>query len=191
MDKRIKLTAKQLRLVKRFSELISKMKEEQIGIVSFEYSRDLWFYNKSKVISTDSGWGVGDMCDDWYVRNRKVWITPDYDEIEDSFVDLPVDITVDKDEEWFSLAVEASTKAELEEVEKLEQSQKEFKRKQLQAVIAGCKSEKQKFQKKMEEAMNSEGLPQKGKDYQKRLFTKLIKENDEKIAEAQKELDEL
>jgi hypothetical protein len=47
------------------------------------------------------------------------------------------------------------------------------------------------FQKKMEEAMNSEGLPQKGKDYQKRLFTKLIKENDEKIAEAQKELDEL
>jgi hypothetical protein len=43
----------------------------------------------------------------------------------------------------------------------------------------------------MEEALNSDGLPQKGKDYQKQLYTNKIKDMDAEIASAQKELAEL
>jgi hypothetical protein len=43
----------------------------------------------------------------------------------------------------------------------------------------------------MEEALNSDGLPQKGKDYHKQLYTNRIKDMDSKIADAQKELAEL
>lgn len=189
MDKRIKLTAKQQTLIKRMRELLAKMKDEQLGIISWE--GDLAFYNKSNVIDTEYGWGIGDTTDEWSVEDGKVWIVPDYDELLESLVTIPADITLDREEDWLCLAVEPSTKEEIAAIQKEKDFMKESKRNDLQNTIAECESEKQKCLKKIEKAMNSDGLPQKGKDYQKQLYTNKIKELDNKISNAQKELSEL
>ena len=189
MDKRIKLTAKQLTLIKRMRELITKMKDEHLGIISWE--GDLAFYNKANVIDKKYGWGIGDSTDDWYVEDGKVWIIPDYDELSESVVSINADITIDREDDWLSFAVEPSTKEEIEVLHEQQDGQKEYRRKCLQTTIAEYEAEKNKFLKKMEEALNSDGLPQKGKDYQKQLYTNRIKDMDSKIADAQKELAEL
>ena len=93
--------------------------------------------------------------------------------------------------QWFELAVEPSTKEEIEALHNEEEFLKDYKRKNLQTTIAECEAEKQKYLKKIEDTVNSDGLPQKGKDYQKQLYTNLINELDVKIANAQKELAEL
>lgn len=67
----------------------------------------------------------------------------------------------------------------------------EYKRKNLQNTIVECEAEKQRYLKKIDEVLASEGLPQKGKDYQKKLYTNLIKDLGTKIANAKKELAEL
>ena len=189
MDKRIKLTAKQLTLIKRMRELITKMEDEHLGIISWE--GDLAFYNKANVIDKKYGWGIGDSTDDWYVEDGKVWIIPDYDELSESVVSINADITIDREDDWLSFAVEPSTKEEIEVLHEQQDGQKEYRRKCLQTTIAEYEAEKNKFLKKMEEALNSDGLPQKGKDYQKQLYTNRIKDMDSKIADAQKELAEL
>jgi hypothetical protein len=114
MDKRIKLTAKQLTLVKRLKELLTKMEKEQIGVIYYESFSNLSFYNKSNVIDTDSGWGVGNDCGEWYVQDGKVWISPDFEDFNETDITIPIDITLDSDEDWLVFAVEPSTKEELE-----------------------------------------------------------------------------
>lgn len=189
MDKRIKLTAKQLTLIKRMKELLTKMKEEQLGIVSLE--GNLCFYNKSNVIDTDSGYGVGDDNGDWFVEDGKVWITPEYEELTESEIRIPVDVSLYREEDWLCFAVEPSTQEEMDALTEQGKGVKEERKQYLQQTIAECEAEKQKYLKKIEDALNSDGLPQKGKDYQKQLYTNKIKDLDAKISNAQKVLDEL
>lgn len=189
MDKRIKLTAKQLTLINRLRDLLTKMRDENVGFLFDKEYRSLYFYNKSKVVKTKGGYGVG--CDEWYVDDGKVWITPDWEELEKDSIKIPDDEYIDGEEQWFELAVEPSTKKEINALHKQEDFLKEYRRKSLQTTIAECEAEKQKCLKKIEDALNSDGLPKKGKDYQKKLYTNLIKDLDAKISNAQKELDEL
>lgn len=193
MDKRIRLTAKQKTLIKRLRELLTKMKEEKVGILFDKEDGSLFFYNKSEVVETKGGCFIGSDYNEWYVNDGKVWITPDWEELEKDVVIIPDDAYIDGDgeEQWFELAVEPSTKEEIEALHKEEEFLKDYKRKNLQTTIAECEAEKQKYLKKIEDTVNSDGLPQKGKDYQKQLYTNLINELDVKIANAQKELAEL
>lgn len=193
MDKRIRLTAKQKTLIKRLRELLTKMKEEKVGILFDKEDGSLFFYNKSEVVETKGGCFIGSDYNEWYVNDGKVWITPDWEELEKDVVRIPDDAYIDGDgeEQWFELAVEPSTKEEIEALHKEEEFLKDYKRKNLQTTIAECEAEKQKYLKKIEDTVNSDGLPQKGKDYQKQLYTNLINELDVKIANAQKELAEL
>jgi hypothetical protein len=190
MDKRIKLTAKQLTLINRLRDLLTKMRDENVGFLFDKENSSLYFYNKSNVIGSEGGWGVNDLVD-WSVQDDKVWITPEYEELEKDSVNIPYDEYIDGDEQWFSIAVAPSTKAEIAAIQKHKDFMKEYKRKGLQNTIAECESEKQRCLKKIEEAMNSDGLPKKGKDYQKKLYTNLIKDLETKISNAQKELSEL
>ena len=80
MDKRIKLTAKQQTLIKRMRELLAKMKDENVGILFDKENSSLYFYNKSNVVETEGGWGVGNDYDEWSIQDGKVWITPEYEE---------------------------------------------------------------------------------------------------------------
>lgn len=187
MDKRIKLTAKQQTLINRLRDLLTKMRDENVGFLFDKENSSLYFFNKSNVIGTEGRWGVG--CD--YNECDKVWITPEYEELEEDSVNIPYDDYIDGEEQWFSLAVAPSTKAEIAAIQKHKDFMKECKRKSLQNTIAECESEKQKYLKKIEEALNSDGLPKKGKDYQKKLYTNLIKDLETKIANAQNELAEL
>ena len=193
MDKRIRLTAKQKTLIKRLRELLTKMKEEKVGILFDKEDGSLFFYNKSEVVETKGGCFIGSDYNEWYVNDGKVWITPDWEELEKDVVRIPDDAYIDGDgeEQWFELAVEPSTKEEIDALHKEEERLKDYKRKKLQATIAECEAEKNIYLKKIEEVLNSDGLPQKGKDYQKQLYTNLINELDVKIANAQKELAEL
>ena len=193
MDKRIRLTAKQKTLIKRLRELLTKMKEEKVGILFDKEDGSLFFYNKSEVVETKGGCFIGSDYNEWYVNDGKVWITPDWEELEKDVVRIPDDAYIDGDgeEQWFELAVEPSTKEEIEALHKEEEFLKDYKRKNLQTTIAECEAEKQKYLKKIEDTVNSDGLHQKGKDYQKQLYTNLINELDVKIANAQKELAEL
>ena len=189
MDKRIKLTAKQKALIKRLKELLSRIGDENIGILFDKENNSLYFYNKSNVIGLEGGWGIGN--DEWSVQDDKVWITPEYEELEEDCVNIPYDEYIDGDEQWFALAVAPSTKAEIAAIQKHKDFMKECNRKILQKTIAECEAEKQRYLKKIDEVLASEGLPQKGKNYQKKLYTGLIKDLEAKIANAQKELAEL
>ena len=189
MDKRIKLTAKQQTLIKRLRELLTKMKDENVGFLFDKENSLLFFYNKSNVIGSAGGWGIG--SDDWSVQDDKVWITPEYEELEENSVNIPYDEYITNYEQWFSIAVAPSTKAEIAAIQKQKDSMTEYKRNSLQNTITECEAEKQKYLKKIDEVLASEGLPQKGKDYQKKLYTGLIKDLETKIANAQKELNEL
>lgn len=191
MDKRIKLTAKQQTLIKRMRELLAKMKDENVGILFDKENSSLYFYNKSNVVETEGGWGVGNDYDEWSIQDGKVWITPEYEELEKDSVNIPYDEYIDGDDQWFSIAVAPSTKAEIAAIQEHKDFMKECKRKSLQNTIAECETEKQKYLKKIDEVLASEGLPQKGKDYQKKLYTNLIKDQETKITNAQKELAEL
>lgn len=190
MDKRIKLTAKQQTLINRLRDLLTKMRDENVGFLFDKENSLLYFYNKSNVIGSAGGWGVNDR-DEWSVQDDKIWITPEYEELEEDRVNIPYDEYIDGDEQWFSIAVAPSTKAEVAAIQKQKDFMTEYKRKNLQNTIAECETEKQKYLKKIDEVLTSEGLPQKGKDYQKNLYTNLIKDLETKIANAQKELVEL
>ena len=190
MDKRIKLTAKQQTLINRLRDLLTKMRDENVGFLFDKENSLLYFYNKSNVIGSAGGWGVNDR-DEWSVQDDKIWITPEYEELEEDRVNIPYDEYIDGDEQWFSIAVAPSTKAEVAAIQKQKDSMTEYKRNSLQNTIAECEAEKQKYLKKIDEVLASEGLPQKGKDYQKKLYTGLIKDLETKIANAQKELNEL
>ena len=172
MDKRIKLTAKQKALIKRLKELLSRIGDENIGILFDKENNSLYFYNKSNVIGLEGGWGIGN--DEWSVQDDKVWITPEYEELEEDCVNIPYDEYIDGDEQWFALAVAPSTKAEIAAIQKQKDYMTEYKRKNLQNTIVECEAEKQRYLKKIDEVLASEGLPQKGKDYQKKLYTNLI-----------------
>ena len=189
MDKRIKLTAKQQTLINRLRDLLTKMKDENVGFLFDKENSLLFFYNKSNVIGSAGGWGIG--SDDWSVQDDKVWITPEYEDLEEDCVNIPYDEYIDGDDQWFALAVAPSTKTEIAAIQKQKDSMTEYKRNSLQNTIAECEAEKQKYLKKIDEVLASEGLPQKGKDYQKKLYTGLIKDLETKIANAQKELNEL
>ena len=189
MDKRIKLTAKQKALIKRLKELLSRIGDENIGILFDKENNSLYFYNKSNVIGSEGGWGIG--SNEWSVQDDKVWITPEYEDLEEDCVNIPYDEYIDGDEQWFALAVAPSTKAEIAAIQKQKDYMTEYKRKNLQNTIVECEAEKQRYLKKIDEVLASEGLPQKGKDYQKKLYTNLIKDLGTKIANAKKELAEL
>ena len=91
MDKRIRLTAKQKTLIKRLRELLTKMKEEKVGILFDKEDGSLFFYNKSEVVETKGGCFIGSDYNEWYVNDGKVWITPDWEELEKDVVRIPDD----------------------------------------------------------------------------------------------------
>jgi len=190
MDKRIKLTAKQQTLINRLRDLLTKMRDENVGFLFDKENSLLYFYNKSNAIGIEGGSGAYNL-DEWSVRDDKVWITPEYEELEENSVNIPYDEYITNYEQWFSIAVAPSTKAEIAAIQKHKDFMKECNRKILQKTIAECEAEKQKYLKKIDEALASEGMPQKGKNYQKKLYTGLIKDLEAKIANAQKELAEL
>ena len=193
MDKRIKLTAKQQSLIKRMRELITKMQEEHLGLISCE--GDVLFYNKANVIDKDYGYGIGgtvvDGNNDWNVHNGKVWLSPDYDDLSEPYIHIPFDITLDREDEWLALAVEPSTKEEIEAVEKEKLQQNDDRIKELEDIISKAEAEKQKCIDKINEVLTCDGLPQKGKDYQKKIYTGKINALDEEINNAQNELKNL
>ena len=144
MDKRIKLTAKQQTLIKRLRELLTKMKDENVGILFDKESSSLFFYNKSEVVDTKGGWGIGNDYDEWYVNDGKVWITPEWNELKKDGVRIPDDAYIDGDDQWFELAVEPSTKEEIAAIQEQKDYMTECNRKRIQNTIAECEAEKQK-----------------------------------------------
>ena len=72
MDKRLKLTQKQKKLVKQLQETFCELEKEKIGIVG-DYSggllTDLCFYNKEEVL--DSGCHDGNVKEDTYEEYDK------------------------------------------------------------------------------------------------------------------------
>ncbi len=73
------------------------MKDEDVGFLFDKVNSSLYFYNKSNVIGSEGGWGVGD-DDEWSVQDDKVWITPEYEELEENSVNIPYDEYIDGDD---------------------------------------------------------------------------------------------
>lgn len=157
MDKRLKLTPKQKKLVKRLQETFEEMKKEQIGVVVDTREFCYRFFNKADIIEAvplgdtdyhgfhfdsyfDNDEGLGPNGDDLSAllfdvekTPDHIWYAPDYDDLEE----LPPnwDFVTDWNDERFAVLLEknaevASKLKEQEKAEKLGLLQDELNNKQ-------------------------------------------------------------
>lgn len=157
MDKRLKLTPKQKKLVKRLQETFEEMEKEQIGVVLDTREFCYRFFNKADIIEAvplgdtdyrgfhfdsyfDNDEGLGPNGDDLSAllfdvekTPDNIWYAPAYDDLED--ISLGCDFVTDWNDERFAVLLEKNAEVETklkeqEKAEKLGPLQDELNKKQ-------------------------------------------------------------
>lgn len=112
MDKRLKLNAKQKRLVNQLAKLFSDLKKENVDIIAeYYYStfRGLYFYNATEVLDADNSREVledyREEKDSEIYGDGKVWYTPSKDDITSLEINADFDVDIMNDN-WFSVLLE-------------------------------------------------------------------------------------
>lgn len=168
MDKRLKLTPKQKKLVKRLQGLFEEMKKEQIGVVLDIPEYCYRFYNKADILEAvplggdfneydtyfddDEGLGpngedLSELLFDAEKSPDQIWYAPSYDNLEN--IDLGCDFVTDWNYERFAVLLEKNdeVEGELKDQEKEEKlgllqeelSKKQSKLRRYQAAVKGIK----------------------------------------------------